>query len=78
MSRLQKDDGAGGAAPRTIDDIAREQGINAPQELDRMIGSAANLWENDEEFESFVQGIHTRRREGLAAETRKAAGESQA
>ena len=39
---------------RSIDELAEEQGIVAPQQLDRMIGAAADLWDSDEDFERFV------------------------
>ncbi len=46
---------------RAVDDLAAEQGIAVPQPLDEMIGAAADLWADDEEFDRFVQGIHDRR-----------------
>ena len=42
---------------RTIDEIAAQQGVSVPQPLDDMIGAAANLWDDDEDFARFLQGI---------------------
>jgi hypothetical protein len=76
MSRLQQPNGSRARATRSIDDVAREQGITSPQDLDQIVGSAADLWESDQEFRSFVDGIATRRREGLVRELRERTGES--
>ena len=54
--------------PKTIDEIARQQGITEPQDLDRMFGAAADLWESDEAFDNFVAGIYQRRRSGRSGE----------
>lgn len=48
----------------TIDQLASAQGIAVPQSLDRILGAAAELWNNEEEFDSFLRGIHERRHEG--------------
>ena len=48
---------------RTVDELAAEQGIAVPQSLDEMIGAAADLWDDDEDFDRFVQGIQDRRPE---------------
>ena len=48
---------------RTVDEFAAEQGIAVPQPLDEMIGAAAALWDDDEDFDRFVQGIQDRRPE---------------
>ena len=49
--------------PPTVDELAAEQGITAPQQIDEMIGAAAGLWDDDEDFHRFLQGIHDRRLE---------------
>ena len=46
---------------RTLDQIAAQQGVSVPQSLDDMIGAAANLWNDDEDFNRFLQGIRDRR-----------------
>ncbi|MCY4076287.1 MAG: hypothetical protein OXH04_12760 [Acidobacteria bacterium] len=46
---------------RTVDEIAAQQGVSVPQPLDDMIGAAANLWNDDEDFNRFLQGIRDRR-----------------
>ena len=50
---------------RTVDELAAEQGIAVPQQLDEMIGAAAELWHDDRDFDRFVQAIHDARLEGL-------------
>ena len=47
----------------TVDELAAEQGIAVPQSLDEMIGAAADLWDDDEDFDRFVEGIQDRRPE---------------
>lgn len=42
---------------RSIDELADEQGIETPQQFDRMIGAAADLWDDEEDFQRFVNGI---------------------
>lgn len=46
---------------RSIDELAEEQGIDAPQQFDGMIGAAADLWDDDEDVERFVNGIREHR-----------------
>ena len=54
---------------RSIDELAEEQGIVAPQQLDRMIGAAADLWDGEEDFERFVnRGSEYRNRTGKRVE----------
>ena len=47
---------------RSIDELAEEQGIDAPQQFDGMIGAGADLWDDEEDFQRFVNGIHGHRR----------------
>jgi hypothetical protein len=51
---------------KTAEELAADQGITPKTEadLDRMFGAGADLWESDEEFEEFVEGIYARRAEG--------------
>ena len=49
---------------RTVDELAVDQGIVVPQQLGGLIGAAAELWDDEEDFQLFVKGIHERRIEG--------------
>ena len=49
---------------RTVDELAVDQGIVIPQQLGGLIGAAAELWDDEEDFQLFVKGIHERRIEG--------------
>ena len=42
---------------RSIDELAEEQGIDAPQQFDGVIGAAADLWDDEEDFQRFLNGI---------------------
>ncbi|MCY4028231.1 MAG: hypothetical protein OXH75_18195 [Acidobacteria bacterium] len=46
---------------RTLDEIAAQQGVSVPQPLDEMVGVAANLWDDDEDFNRFLRGLRDRR-----------------
>ena len=48
----------------TIDELAVAQGIVAPQQIGKLFGAAADLWDDEDDFLSFVEGIHERRMEG--------------
>ena len=41
---------------RSIDELGGEQDIDAPQQFDGMIGAAADLWDDEEDFERFREG----------------------
>lgn len=47
-----------------IAQLVSEQGISAPQRLDGIVGAAADLWDDDEDFDLFVKNIHERRIDG--------------
>ena len=47
---------------RSIEELAAEQGVK-PTKLEDILGKGADLWESDQEFEGFVEGIYARRRE---------------
>lgn len=53
--------------PKTADELAAEQGVVSPQSLDELTGAAADLWENDEEFEQFLASIDRHPREPAKA-----------
>ena len=49
---------------RPIDELAVDQGIVVPQQIGKLLGAAAELWDDEDDFQSFVEGIHQRRIEG--------------
>ena len=57
---------AGVSEPKSIAELAAEQGVRLEGQLERILGAGADLWASDEEFEGFVRGIYDRRREGLS------------
>ncbi len=48
---------------KTLEQLAAEQGVKPIARLEEVLGKGADLWENDLDFENFVQGIYDRRRE---------------
>jgi len=56
----------------TLDELAREQGVQPVAKLDSLLGEGADLWETDEKFDAFVAAIYERRREGLDGQRRSA------
>lgn len=54
--------GTGFSDSRSIEALAAEQGVK-PTKLEDILGKGADLWESDQEFERFVEGIYARRRE---------------
>ena len=53
--------------PKSVEQLAAEQGIHAPQSIDVLIGAAADLWDSNEDFEQFLSEIERRRHEASAA-----------
>ena len=49
---------------RTLAELAAEQRVMIPQPMEEMIGAAAELWDDEEDFQRFVEGIRERRIEG--------------
>ena len=47
---------------RSVEQLAKEQGVVLPQPVDDLFGQGADLWATEEEFLDFVQGIQERRR----------------
>ena len=45
-----------------VDELARRQGVR-PARFEELLGAAAELWEDDADFDRFVKGIYQRRRE---------------
>jgi hypothetical protein len=54
--------GRGAPARKSIEELAAEQGVK-PTTLEDILGKGADLWENNQEFERFVEDIYARRRE---------------
>lgn len=48
----------------TIDELAVAQEIVVPQQIGNLFGAAADLWDDEDDFRFFVEGIHKRRIEG--------------
>lgn len=63
----------GSGSSKSIEEIACEQGITLPQDLSKLIGAGADLWESDEELDEFLRGIDERKKEDLARELSKRA-----
>ena len=51
---------------KSIEELAREQGVKPVARLEDVLGRHADLWESDEDFEQFVNGICERRRREVA------------
>jgi len=51
---------------KSVDQLAEEQGVRPVERLDDVLGRHADLWESDDEFERFVNGIYERRRREAA------------
>ena len=45
----------------TIDELAVDQGIVVPQQIGKLLGAAADLWDDEDDFQLFIEGIHKRR-----------------
>ena len=52
----------------SIENLASEQQVMAAQNLDSLIGAGTDLWEDDQDLESFVADIYRRRRAGQDGE----------
>ena len=57
----------------TAEELAEEQGVEPPRDLDELIGQGSDLWESDEELDTFVAGIYQRRAQGTPEEKSGAA-----
>ncbi len=61
---------------RSGEELAAEQGIKPADDLDVLIGQGSDLWESDEDFDAFLEGIYERRaqsRESVSGEKSGAA-----
>ena len=43
---------------KTIEELAAEQGVQLPQDFDRLLGAGAQLWDNDAEFDQFLRWLN--------------------
>jgi type II secretory pathway component PulM len=43
---------------KTIEELAAEQGVELPQNLDRLFGAGEQLWDNDAEFDEFLRWLN--------------------
>ena len=49
---------------RTLAELAADQGLTGPQDLDALVGAGADLWDGDADFEAFLAGLRESRRTG--------------
>ena len=49
---------------KSLDELAKEQGITGPPRWEDLIGAGKDLWKSDEEFDEFLNGIYERRQRG--------------
>lgn len=47
---------------KTIEELAAEQGVELPQDLDRLFGAGEQLWDNDAEFDEFLRWLNDPKR----------------
>ena len=45
----------------TVEQLAKEQGVTVPQPVDELIGQGADLWDSNDDFESFLVGLREHR-----------------
>ena len=55
------------------EELAAEQGVRLPVDLDALIGLGSDLWDSSEDFDAFVEGIYQRRSRGAPEEKSGAA-----
>lgn len=48
---------------KTLEELAREQGITLPMNIDELTGMGKDLWASDEELDRFLADIYKRRKE---------------
>ena len=49
---------------KTIEQLAAEQGISIPQDINQLLGAGKELWADDAEFEAFLEHLRESRRTG--------------
>jgi hypothetical protein len=47
---------------KTIEQLAAEQGVSIPQNIDHLLGAGADLWADDAEFDAFLDSLRESRR----------------
>ena len=47
---------------KTIEELAAEQGVKLPQDLDELLGKGRDLWDDDEDFEQFLKWLNDPKR----------------
>jgi hypothetical protein len=50
--------------PKTLEELAAEQGIHPIKQLEEVLGQGTELWRDDAEFETFLAAIYESRRRG--------------
>jgi hypothetical protein len=57
--------------PKTLEELAAEQGIHAIKHLEEVLGQGVKLWQDDAEFEKFLaeSGIISRKQLPQGGET---------
>jgi hypothetical protein len=48
----------------TIEQLAAEQGVSIPQNLDDLLRAGADLWADDAEFDAYLESLRESRRTG--------------
>ncbi len=49
---------------RSLAELAAQQGVTGPQDLDAIFGAGADLWPDDADFEAFLASLRESRRAG--------------
>ena len=49
--------------PKSIEELAAEQGIDPATQLQKVLGSGKSLWKNDAELDRFLHDIYEQRRQ---------------
>jgi hypothetical protein len=49
---------------RSLAELAAEQGVTGPQDVDALFGAGADLWDDDADFEAYLAGLRESRQTG--------------
>ncbi len=55
--------GGNDRAPKSLDELIAEQGVAETATFERLLGSAAELWADDAEFDAYLQHLRAIRHE---------------
>ncbi len=55
--------GPDGAPRKSLEELIAEQGVDRTATYERLLGSGAELWSDDAEFEAFLRHVQAVRRE---------------